>query len=226
MAKRFIDTNIFRKSFVRGLSAPQKLLWIYLFCDCSHAGIWEVDLEVAKIYTGSNISMKDIQKLSSKIVVFDEGHKIFIPEFIEFQYGQLKENNNAHNAVIRDLRKYNLIDENLKVYVNQTIEPLTSPSLGAMDMDKDMDMDKEKDKDGKKSKKTIPEFSEFKEYALEKCPDIDVQSLRLKYDAWVENNWYTSGKNSKPIANWKSTLLNTIPYIKKISVPQFSGRMV
>jgi len=58
----------------------------------------------------------------------------------------------------------------------------------------------------------IPEFDEFKKYALENKPDADIESVRLKYKSWTEADW-TNG-NGKKIINWKSTLLNTLPYIK------------
>lgn len=63
-----------------------------------------------------------------------------------------------------------------------------------------------------KNEKHIPDFEDFKNYALENKPDINIPALELKYKSWVQNNWKT-GKGQK-IVNWKSTLLNTIPYIK------------
>jgi len=59
----------------------------------------------------------------------------------------------------------------------------------------------------------IPEFEEFLKYALEKEPFINEKALKLKYDAWVVNGWKNG--NGNPIKNWKSNLLNTIPYIQK-----------
>lgn len=59
----------------------------------------------------------------------------------------------------------------------------------------------------------IPEFSEFLKYAKEKKPKVCVQALELKYEAWKMNDW-KDGNNSK-IKNWKSKLLNTLPYIKE-----------
>jgi hypothetical protein len=146
MAKRFIDTNLFRKTFIRSLSAPHKLLWIYLFCDCSHAGIWEIDYELASLFVGSKIKKTDIETFGNKIIFIDD-NKIFIPEFIEFQYGELKQNNNAHNSVIRDLKKYSLLDDNLKYNFEGLMRGLTAP----MDMDKDKDMEMDKDKEKPKN---------------------------------------------------------------------------
>lgn len=73
--------------------------------------------------------------------------------------------------------------------------------------------------DKKENKNTIPEFSEFLAYALEKKPKINQQDLRLKYESWKESGW-SINRNGKlqPITNWKSTLLNTLPYLKEITV--------
>ncbi len=59
----------------------------------------------------------------------------------------------------------------------------------------------------------IPEFSEFLTYALQKEPLINQVDLKLKYESWVVNEWRDG--NGNKISNWKSKLLNTLPYIKK-----------
>ena len=64
----------------------------------------------------------------------------------------------------------------------------------------------------KVQKPTYPSWDEFREYALTKADNISNEALKLKYDAWVENNW-KDGKDKK-IKNWKTKLLNTIPYLK------------
>lgn len=131
MAKRFIDSNLFKKNFLRGLEAPLKLLWIYLFCDCSAAGIWEVDFEISSIYTGSKIDPEKVKQVfKNRLVFFDGGTKIFIPDFIEFQYGNLNENNPAHKNIIKDLAKYGFYDLD-----NKVLKPLGStfglPTVGS-----------------------------------------------------------------------------------------------
>jgi hypothetical protein len=65
---------------------------------------------------------------------------------------------------------------------------------------------------------TIPSFQEFLAYALEKKPKVSQIDLRLKYESWKESDW-SINRNGKlqPISNWKSTLLNTLPYINEIS---------
>jgi hypothetical protein len=134
MAKRFTDTNKWRKPFIRSLQAPYKLLWFYILDDCDHAGIWIVDMEVAQLRVGQEINKEEaINLFKDRIVIFDQGERWFIPDFIEFQYGDLNPANRAHNSVISQLRKYELLKE---------YKALTSPLQGVKDKDKDKDKDK------------------------------------------------------------------------------------
>ena len=59
----------------------------------------------------------------------------------------------------------------------------------------------------------IPSIEEYIKYAVEKKPDVDKQSVGFKCDAWVQNGWKDG--NNKPVGNWKTKLLNTLPYLKE-----------
>lgn len=152
MAKRFTDTNKYKKPFIRGLQGAYKLLWDFLYHDCDHAGIWIVDFEIAQSYIGKDMPVNSKHALiyfnedEQRIIEIDGGKKWFIPSFIEFQYGQLTEKNRAHASVITILLKHNLIDSSFKIKTNK---PPTSPLQGGkdMDMDKELVMEQEKDKD-------------------------------------------------------------------------------
>jgi len=152
MAKRFTDTNKYKKPFIRGLQGAYKLLWDFLYHDCDHAGIWIVDFEIAQSYIGKDMPVNPKHALTYfndgevRIIEIDNGKKWFIPSFIEFQYGQLTEKNRAHASVISILLKHSLIDSSFKINLNK---PHTSPLQGGKDMDKDKDkeLEKEMDKD-------------------------------------------------------------------------------
>jgi len=60
----------------------------------------------------------------------------------------------------------------------------------------------------------IPAYEVFLSYGLEKEPSVNTSALKNKYDAWLANDWKNG--NDKPIKNWKSALLQTMPYIEKI----------
>ena len=78
-----------------------------------------------------------------------------------------------------------------------------------------------------KPKTIVPEFSEFKTFALEHMKNVDLNKLELKFKSWKEGGWKT-GKG-QPIKNWKSTLLNTLQYLSKDQIQKqnddsWSGR--
>jgi len=148
MSKRFTDSDKWKKPFIRSLEAPYKLLWFYILDDCDHAGIWQVDIEVAQIRIGEKIDVKKAEEyFKDKIIVFNDAEKWLIPDFIEFQYGKLNENNRVHNSVLLQLRKYNLIDNNFK------IKGYISSFQGAKD--KDMEKEQEKVKEKEQDKEPI-----------------------------------------------------------------------
>lgn len=70
-------------------------------------------------------------------------------------------------------------------------------------------------KNDKKEKKEIyiPELSEFLAFAIQECSNINQDDVKHKYKSWVMNEWKDG--NDKPIKNWKTKLLNTIPHLKK-----------
>ena len=66
-----------------------------------------------------------------------------------------------------------------------------------------------------KNEKEIPTMAEFFAYAQEH-KQVDYNALKLKYESWKVNDWCIERKGKKkPILNWKTTLLNTLPYIKE-----------
>ena len=72
MAKRFTDTTKWNKPFIRGMKAPYKLLWIYILDECDHAGIWQVDFEVAEIKIGEKLNKETaLNFFKDKIIAFD-----------------------------------------------------------------------------------------------------------------------------------------------------------
>jgi hypothetical protein len=155
MAKRFTDTEKWKKPFIRSLKAPYKLLWLYVCDDCDHSGIWQVDIEVAQIRIGEKLDeQKALEYFGDKIIPLENNTKWFIPSFIEFQYPSgLSENNKAHTGIIKNLERYKEQIDNYK--------PLISPLQG----DKDMVMDKVMVKDKVKVMVIMPfESEEFINY--------------------------------------------------------------
>jgi uncharacterized protein YdaU (DUF1376 family) len=64
---------------------------------------------------------------------------------------------------------------------------------------------------------TIPSIEVFIAYAMERKPNVNKEAVELKYYAWKDNGWKTTGAKGRQIKNWKSTLLNTLPHLKENS---------
>ena len=189
MAKRMTDTDKWKKRFVRELEPQHKLLWFYILDDCNHAGIWEVDIDVASIRVGIDLSYDNLPSLfGEKVISFDNGDKWFIPDFIEYQYGELNQNSNVHKSVINLLNKYNL-----EGYVkgSQRVESTLK--------DKDTDIVIVKDK-SKAKRFTKPTIEDIKEYCIERNNFVDAEKF---FDYYSSNGWKV-GKN--PMKDWKASV--------------------
>jgi len=183
------DTDKWKKRFIRELKPQHKLLWFYILDDCNHAGIWEVDLEVASIRVGFDLSHDNLpSSFGEKVISFDNGDKWFIAEFIDFQYGELNPNSNVHKSVIALLEKYNL-------------EGYLKGSQGVQstlnNKDKDKDIVKVKAKVKRFAK---PSIEEVADYCNERNNDVDAEKF---YDYYSSNGWKV-GKNA--MKDWKASV--------------------
>lgn len=110
MAKRFIDTKIWDKAWFRRLTPKNKLFWIYLLTRCDHAGIWDADWEASEFLIGEWVNYDELpEEIKEKMIYLKGDNQFFIPSFISFQYGQLKENSKPHLSVIKRLLSKNLL---------------------------------------------------------------------------------------------------------------------
>lgn len=109
MAKRFTDTEKWKKPWLRGLPMELKVAWFYILDDCDVAGLWQVDWEVMCLRTGCEATQDQALEALGKQVIVVDGTKWFIPSFIEFQYGpQLSKTNNIYKSICRVLDRYDL----------------------------------------------------------------------------------------------------------------------
>ena len=207
MAKRFTETGKWKKKWIRELSPEMKLFWFYLLDNCDHAGIWEVDIELAAFQIGIELDESIIlNTFNRKIVPFKPG-KWFVPKFIVYQYGELNKSNRAHLSVIKILTKYGL-----NKGLNEVEQGAYSTLEGAKDKDKDKELDKVKDKDkDKKSKESqlltigiqLPElqkddqfknrnvkkeFEDFKDYLL--ANNKRYSNYSAAFRRWLRNDNY------------------------------------
>jgi len=182
MAKRFTDTEKWKKGFIRNLPAKFKLLWLYILDDCNHAGIWDTDFKVASIRIGSKISEKEACKVfAEQIKIFDKGNKWFIPKFIDFQYGTLNENSRPHQAVIKLLDKYD-------VYNIEGISPV--------------------DVAGFENEIKKPVIKRFIEPSIDEveayCTERDNRVDSMKFHSYYTSNGWRVGRNK--MKDWKGAV--------------------
>lgn len=178
MAKRFTDTDKWKKGFMKSLSTKYKLLWLYIVDDCNHAGVWETDFEVASIRIGSKISENEaIKHFAEQIRIFDNGDKWFVPKFIDFQYGQLNSNSRPHQAVIKLIEKYDLYSIKGVDNIDASDSPKTSL---------------------KRFKK--PTTEEIQSYCTERKNNVD----SMKFFNFYESNGWKVGKNA--MKDWKASI--------------------
>lgn len=186
MANRFIDTNFYKSPFIRGLNGASKGLYSFIICDCKASGIWPKDLEIASLYIGLKVTEKDFDVFikSGKAIDLNDGN-YFFPDFIEHQYPKgLSDTNPAHNNVIKDLKKYNLIDEDLKT--------LKSPLKGTkVKVTKKVEETETVEETVEEILKTPLEkkFDEFLEYRKQiKKPVVEKSLQPLKNKLWELSN--------------------------------------
>lgn len=132
--KRFTDVEIWSKEWFMDLSPKLKCLIRYLFDNCDSSGVWTPNWRLASMQIGESVCLDDLKKLPEKQYEILEAGKIFLPDFISFQYGKLSEASPAHKPVFRDIEKNRLSDR---------VFNRVSNTLQEKETEKDKEVDKE-----------------------------------------------------------------------------------
>lgn len=157
MAKRFTDTDLWDKEWFMELSMKHKLLIKLLFAKCDVAGVWSPNWALASSYIGEKVNKSDLEILAKHIEFLPDG-RIFVVDFVSFQYGVLTEKCAPHRKIIALLKKYGLF-ERVSVGYRKGIDTL-------QEEEEDKEEDKEKEKGKEEDKKppkanTKPKQSEL-----------------------------------------------------------------
>lgn len=177
MAKRFTDTTIWDRPWFRKLSPKMKEAWRFLCEKSDHAGIWEIDFETMSYFVGDKVTREDVIFHFGEMIRF-HGSQILVVGFVEFQYGELKDTNNAHRSVIQRLKSL------------APAEGLTSPLPGDQDKDKDKEMEKEEKKTFLNDAAKMENRFKF-DYALifDTYPRHEQRTAAM---SWMQSNIHTS----------------------------------
>lgn len=111
MAKRLSDTEKWMDSWFRRLPTNGKILWLYILDRCDIAGVWEVDYDLFSLLSGVPITAQEAESmLGDRIHLFDDGRKIWVRKFIDFQNGPLREESESKiiQLIIRTLKAHDL----------------------------------------------------------------------------------------------------------------------
>lgn len=182
MAKRFADTDIWDKEWFMNLSCKHKCLMKYIFDKCDVAGIWTPNWTLASQQIKEPVTKADLDFVKNQIEELPNG-KIFIPDFISFQYGKLSEKCKPHEKIIQILKKYNLFDRVSKGY----IYPIHT--LQEKDKDKEEEMETEKEEEFGKSENLltiVPKMCElwymsFQTYTKDRKNDFEAMGKVLQF---------------------------------------------
>lgn len=218
MAKRFTDSDKWKKPWFRGLTTVQKCFWIYITDSCDQAGIWDVDFALAEIFIGEKLNEQELRTIFKKqYLEIHDGKKWFLQDFIEFQYGELSYASRFHAFILKLLKKQGVLI------------PLTWGIQGA----KDKDIYKDKDKDIKEGVKGERQEG-FKEPTLQEATDafiaggLDKSSAKGQaqlFLAYYESVGWIVGKSRKPMKSWAGAVTTWLhncngsdaPKAKKVS---------
>lgn len=139
--KRFTDTEIWDKEWFMSLSPKLKLLIKFIHSKCDAAGVWAPNFTLATAYIGEHVSYADLSMFGNQLEILPDG-KIFVSEFIVFQYGVLTEKCMPHRKVIQLLKKHGLYERvsNISERVSEKVERVSDRVSDTLE-------DKEEDKD-------------------------------------------------------------------------------
>ena len=214
---RSVSTSFWSDPFIEDLTPNQKLLFLYLITNdkTNMLGIYEVSTRKISFETG--IGKDDITEGLNE---FERLGKVkYIGNYV-ILINYMKHQNFNTNMKKSAIDIYNSLPNKLKhsklsVSKDNPLEGFES-LLDLYGMVSKVEYEVEGEgKDEIEVKTKIPTEEEFLAYAVSNISNINKLDVRLKYRAWKEGGWKTGGDKPKHIKNWKTTLLNTIPHMRR-----------
>lgn len=217
MALRYTETNKWKDDWFLSLSNDYRIIWLWLIDNCSIAGLWKKSFTFMNFFCGTKISEDEFKEVfKGRVFEIESGSYFFIPKFLKIQYPSgISSNKPLIISVRKELEKFN-VNSIIEQSLGNDYLMIRQSYTGNIDTGNRKKRDKGGMGEKEIPKKEIPSVEEFLNYAKEnlkeKFESLEF-SIRMKYKSWVENGWKT-GKD-KEIKNWKTTLLNTIPYLER-----------
>ena len=196
--KRFIDDKIWVDPWFSKLSSDHKILWIYLFTNCSKIGIWEENTEEVEYRLKKKLDWKKTKEAFSGKIVFVE-NEWHLLNFISIQYPSLliKHHSPLHISVFSELEKKGLKLQGNSLYIDYT------NTIHSVQVEVKV---KEKVEVKVREKKEFvpPIFDEFEKY----CSENGYSNISKRaFDYYDKAGWID--KNGTKVNNWKQKLHGT-----------------
>lgn len=190
MAKRFINPDW---KALRKLNSRLREAFFYCWDKADACGVYELDKVYMKADLGFSLSIAELSSLPQ--VSIHPGEKIFFKNFIEINYGELKENYNPHKPAFRALSKHNISS------LNQACPKLEEE--GEEEDKEEEEGEEEKEGVGRKRFKP-PNAEEVAAYMAEiNYPALVQEESETFIDHYTGNGWMR-GKNK--VKDWKSVV--------------------
>jgi len=182
MALRLQDSEEDKTAFVRSLKGPYRAFWFWLKRACNHAGVWEIDLDEARMRTGFfELDQAEAETFfASKIVKLSCGEKWFLIDFAaeQLKTRELNFKNTYHRGVIKIFEQLGIFELNHYKLTEQKeapSKPLQSSLQATKDkeMDKDMFIDKDIDNIELEETTIVPIFEEKKEKVQKNKKEVE-----------------------------------------------------
>jgi len=206
MAKRFTDTDLWEKEWFMKLSAKHKCLTRFIYDRCDVVGVWSPNWTMASMFIGEKVSADDLSAIDegNQFEVLENG-KIFIPDFCEFQYGQLTEKCKPHLKYIRELKKHGLFERVSKGYTKgiHTLE------------EKDKEKEKEKEKDFGKSENLLTEDQPSQSFDPIQKIESELNEIRVKTPKQEQIIKRLASNELNPLRTTKGELLGYLTQFEK-----------
>lgn len=107
MSKRFTSSEKWQDIWYRKLPIKIKCLWDWLYTQCDIAGTISPDWELVSFQIGEKCDENDLKYFEKQIMHLPNG-RLFLKDFIRFQYGELTNNCPAHRPVIALLNRLSI----------------------------------------------------------------------------------------------------------------------
>ena len=134
--KRFINGEMWDKDWFLDLPLKMKLAWIYIFTNCNHGGIWDIQLKRMSFSLQIKVTIDEVwEHLGCQLIPL-KGNKVYLKKFLYQQYNIKSIDDLGESPVHKGIRKkISSYEEEIKGILRVN-KGYTKPLLTVKDKDK------------------------------------------------------------------------------------------